>query len=315
MYRFLMADETFRALNIPISRETRKELDRKILKGEFTDPILSWNGYILTGYEKDDIALKYHRTVATREMFFPRKCDAVAWLCREQLKRTDLNWTAKAWLISRLYEALRDISRRKKAKDDFQYRQLSPSLQSTGYTQPQKESRATMKQLGEEFSYHRETIRRYIQFGRQLDKLEEMVPGTRIRILTGELSVMMVHMPMLIRMPTKQLEQLISNRHTRRLIPPAELPAESPKKRENRQKKEYTVQPAIKQMPAYDPDAELNGLRYTVETWRKAIARTAIRADLAHATEAGKEDLKQVLQKLIRETECLCSNLEGKQND
>ena len=101
----LISDPMFRALNIPLSPEDRKELDRKIRRGEPVDPVISWKGYILTGYEQDDIFLKYRKSSAavTKEMYFPRRSDAVAWLCHQQLKRTDLIWTAKAWLISKLY--------------------------------------------------------------------------------------------------------------------------------------------------------------------------------------------------------------------
>ena len=61
MFRFFMADDTFKSLNIPISPNSRREMERKIRKGEMVDPIISWKGYILTGYEQDDLYLKYHR--------------------------------------------------------------------------------------------------------------------------------------------------------------------------------------------------------------------------------------------------------------
>ena len=115
-----MADETFKSLNIPISPNSRREMERKIRKGEMVDPIISWKGYILTGYEQDDLYLKYHRNAHVKEMFFPRKSDAIVWLCQQQLKRTDLIWTAKAWLLSRLYEEMKDVANRQVAKEEFQ---------------------------------------------------------------------------------------------------------------------------------------------------------------------------------------------------
>ena len=318
MYSLLLiSDDTFRALNIPISQEARKEMDRKIKKGESVPPIISWKGRILTGYEQDEICLKYHRSFAvTKEMYFPRKSDAIAWLCHEQLKRDDLNWAAKAWLISRLYEALRDISRRQAAKDEFQYRQLSPSAQTASKLSGlSRENGSILKQLGTEFIYHKETIRRYVRFGRQLDKLEELVPGSRIKVLTGSQAIMMSHMPALLKMPVEQLERMINDKKTRRLLPSPEYYAPNQRIRKTRPKKDIKYEPGIKQMPKYDPDADLNGLRYTVGAWRKAITRTAVQADLSRATEAGKADLKQVLRKLIHEAQDLCKLLEEKQND
>lgn len=315
MFRFLMTDETFKALNIPISPTARREMERKIRKGETVDPIVFWKGYILTGYEQDDLYLKYHRSANIKEMSFPRKSDAIAWLCQQQLKRADLIWAARAWLLSRLYEALRDVANRQMAKEEFQYRQLSPSPHASEVFGPAKENPVILRQLGAQFDYHKETIRRYVRFGRQLDKLEEMVPGIRIRILTGDVGVMIKHMPALIKMPVEQIKKMTEDRNCKALLPPSELLEKNERKKEVRQKTSIHVETGIKQMPEYDPDAELNGLRYTIPAWRKAILRTAIRTDFSRTTDNGKEGLKQALRDLVMEAECLSKMLEVKQND
>ena len=319
MFRLLLSDTTFQSLNIPISPEARKELERKIQKNEPTDPIISWKGFILTGYEQDDLCLKHHRSPAIKEMDFPRRTDAIAWLCRQQLKRADLHWAGKAWLISQLYEALREIARRQKAKDEFRYRQFSPSLQTEKILKPPQESVSILKQLGTEYHLHKETIRRYVQFGRKLDKLEEKVHGTRVRILTGDLSVMMTHMSALLKMPTEQLEKIANDRHIHQLIPTPEYYTPVPQHRKSSRKDSIHVETAIKKMPEYDPDADVNGLRYTVSAWRSSIARTVLHADMSHTTTAGRNSLKQELRKLIFDTDNLCRILdipqEGRPND
>ena len=315
MFRFLLADETFRALNIPISPTSRREMERKIRKGETVDPIISWKGFILTGYEQDDLYLKYHRSAHTKEMYFPRKSDAIAWLCQQQLKRDDLIWTARAWLLSRLYEALRDVANRQVAKEEFQYRQLSPSPRTSEVFGPAKENPVILRHLGSEYDYHKETIRRYVRFGRQLDELEEMVPGIRIRILTGDLGVMIRHMPALVRMPEERIKEMVEDKNCKMLLPPSEFIEKSEDKKEVRQKNNIHVETGIKQMPEYDPDAELNGLRYTIPAWRKAILRTAVRTDFSRITDSGKEGLKQALRELVMEAECLGKMLEAKKND
>ena len=315
MFRFLLADETFRTLNIPISPASRKEMERKIRKGESVEPIISWKGYIVTGYEQDDLCLKYHRSVYTKEMHFHRKSDAVAWLCQQQLKRTDLIWAAKAWLISRLYEALREVANRQVAREEFQYRQLSPSSHTNEYFGQPKENSVILKQLGTDYNYHKETIRRYVRFGRQLDELDVMVPGVRIRVLTGELEVLIRYMPALLKMPVEDLKEMVDNKNCKTLLPPSEYFVKTETKKNDHPKTSIHVEPGIKQMPEYDPDAELNGLRYTIPAWKKAILRTAIRTDFSQTTDFGKESLKQVLCELIAEAQCLGRMLEGKQND
>lgn len=311
MYRFLLTDDTFKALNIPIPPDALKELDRKIRKGERIDPIIAWKGFILTGYEQDHLGLKYHKTIPVDEANFLRKHDAVNWLCRQQLDRPDLCWNAKAWLISRLYEALRESAQIQKAKENFQYRQFSPTPRASDYQAPPRESGIIMKQIGSEYNFHKETVKRYIDFGRNLDKLEEIIPGIRLRILTGKLSVKMTHMPALLKMPAEKLTEIISNCHDKKLIPPPEYDTETPKRKRGRRKKESIhVEAGIKQMPEYDPDAALNGLVFTVGAWKKAISHTSEQTDFSRATETGKENLQQALNKLIQEAEHLCRMLE-----
>lgn len=179
---------------------------------------------------------------------------------------------------------------------------------------PPRERTAILKIIGEEYNCHMETVRRYISFGRQLDRLEEKMSGIRVRILTGDLIVQMGDMPALVRIPADRLEILALDRHNQRLTPPPEFLPRDPGK-SPRTRNEFKVEPGIKQMPKYDPDADLNGLRYTVGAWRKAISLTTEKADFAHATKAGKEDLRQTLEKLIREACGLCMMLEDKQDD
>ena len=311
MYKFLLTDDTFKALNIPLPPEEYKGLDRKIRKGEHVDPILTWKGFILSGYEQDHLGLKYHKSIPVNEVYFPRKNDAIIWLCRHQLDRADLCWNAKAWLISRLYEALRESDQVQKAKETFQYRKFSPATCATSYQAPPRESGIIMKQIGSEYNFHKETVKRYIDFGRNLDRLEENNPGIRNRILTGEFTVKMSHMSALINMPTEKLAELIRKSDDKRLIPPPEYDTEAPKRKRGRKKKDHIrIETGIKQMPEYDPDAALNGLVFTIGAWKKAISRTAEQTDLSRTTEAGKENLQQALNKLIQEAEHLCRMLE-----
>ena len=314
MINFLLSDVTFRELNIPISPVLRKEMDIKIKKGEPVPPIITWKGFILMGYEQDDICLKYHKSIIKEEMYFPRRHDAIAWLCRQQLKRNDLVNAARAWLISRLYEALREISKRQDAKEDFQYRQLSPSPFTSPYNKQPAESVAILKQIGEDYHYHKETIRRYVQYGRQIDKLEALVPGTRTCILTGKLTVLMSHIPSILKMPVYEIRKMTDDRNCKQLIPPPEYYKKSPPGKK-RTRTNYHLDTAIKQMPKYDPDADLNGLTYTIGAWKKAIARTAEKADLFKTTEAGRESLKYALYDLISEARHLGRMLEEPNHD
>ena len=180
-----------------------------------------------------------------------------------------------------------------------------------------------LNRLGANFHCHRETIRRYVYFGRNLDHLEERFPGTRPRILSGSLEVTMAGMFPLLKMPVDELKKILEDKHCTRLVPklPASVPpsekreAESESEKEAQPKVEFRLETGIKQMPEYDPDAELNGLSYTIRSWVKAILRTAIRVDMNQASSEGKQRLLKELQELAARVQYLSRKLEGNEND
>ena len=59
----------------------------------------------------------------------------------------------------------------------------------------------------------------------------------------------------------------------------------------------------IKEMPAFDPDMELNGLGYTIPTWINRIARAENNTDMLQATETAKGQLADMLKRLKEQIE------------
>ena len=72
---------------------------------------------------------------------------------------------------------------------------------------------------------------------------------------------------------------------------------------------------AIKETPAYDPDAEVNGLNYTIMAWGKALNRTRESTDFHNATKKGREDLYRSLKALAIDVGCLVDKLEDAEHE
>lgn len=67
----------------------------------------------------------------------------------------------------------------------------------------------------------------------------------------------------------------------------------------------------IKQMPAYDPDAELNGLTFTVGAWERTVSRPRKLGNFQAATRGGKDRLLRALAALTAEIRELNHELES----
>ena len=311
MHRYLIFDQDFRDLDIPLQPSQYRDLVKKVEKSIPIEPLPVWHGLLLKGHDAYLQLLKFHRHFTCKEMHFSRKSEAIAWICRQQLKRKDLVRPAVCWLLYRLYEALLDAENRKIAKERFQYKQLSPSNRCTQEKETPKENTAVLQLVGEEFHYDKQTIRRYVQFGRHLEHLNDMFPGIRIRVLKGEVEVAIMYMDALMEMPQEELKKMITDPQCRKLRPPEKTIKEIRLLRDSKRRRRSHVHTAIKETPAYDPDAELNGMTYTVGAWIKAITRTGKTADLIHATAGGKERLQQALNELSTEANNLYRILEG----
>ena len=70
-----------------------------------------------------------------------------------------------------------------------------------------------------------------------------------------------------------------------------------------------------KQMPAFDPDAELKGLTFTVSAWKNAVSRAKEKTDFNKATVVGRYRLKHALDDLLTEINELNRMLEVYFND
>lgn len=155
-----------------------------------------------------------------------------------------------------------------------------------------KKNRKVLERISSEYKLSSATLRRYAVFGRGLDQLEKRYPGTRNRILTGKLEVARVHMTDLLSMPQSELREMIDNPKCRRLVPPKQEKAENRIANGNTRTKVIRLNTGIKQMPAFDPDAELKGLTFTVSAWKNAVSRAKEKTDFNKATVVGRYRLK-----------------------
>ena len=56
--------------------------------------------------------------------------------------------------------------------------------------------------------------------------------------------------------------------------------------------------PSVKDMPAFDPDAEITGLTLTIPSWASSIDRTRSKADLSIVSDKARDRLAEALTEL-----------------
>ena len=92
------------------------------------------------------------------------------------------------------------------------------------------------------------------------------------------------------------------------------IPTFLPSSAQRRQSSRGTAaaeQPAIKTMPAYDPDAEVAGLTLTIPSWMSSIDRTKSMAHLEAISPVARQNLLAALTELEGKIQEMLSAIEG----
>ncbi len=309
MYKILKKDKEYRELELPFSDTEEEKLIKEMRSGRQSRQIILWKGVIVEGYDYYDLCEKYHFSPKIEEYYFSHRDNVISWKCKKQLKRDDLHPNAFAWYLFRLYGAERVKEARQRKKEDFQLKQFSPNT-PTPIPLRGPDSERVMKKICEEYKICRGTLSRYIAFGRRLDKLEDMFPGVRERILLGQLCVVRSQMEDLLNTPRRELLKMIEDPECKKLLPKHREIKETRKK--EKKNVGVKVETGIKNMPAYDPDAEINSLTYTIGAWTSQVTKVKERTNFQVVTNDGRERLMSAISNLVSEMVRLSRMLEVK---
>ena len=275
-------------------KETGKMTDRLII-----DPLLRiinvWNGFHLNDYGKYQICLTHNLPCEIKELPFPDENSAASYICSVQLERHDLTEEYRKYLIGKkLSYDLSQVSDPNSEKANAKYR--------------------VAYRIGESVHLVSGTVLKYNVYSSSLDTLFDISPELAENILMGKIKVSHENVIELMRLSPKDIQKLshaaltegtfhltyhdirhgITSGFIQPRIPPAKRERADIKDRE----------PAgIRQMPAYDPDSEVNSLCMTITSWVSSVERVNRSVNYAAVTGRAKLELMKhltILEHTIR---------------
>jgi len=177
----LKIDPEFESKIPPLTDDEYQLLEENIIAdGVILNPLIIWNGVIVDGHNRFHIAKKYpHIRYTTHEKEFTDRHAAIAWICRNQLGRRNLTSEQKKYLIGKQYEAEKLCQ-----GTNNQYIQAKSESSQNGNFQ---KSEKTCERIAKENGVSKNTVLRAEDFSKAVDIVDEVVPGTRKEILSGEL--------------------------------------------------------------------------------------------------------------------------------
>lgn len=281
----LRVDPEFQTLISPLSQEEYELLEQNIIRDGCREPISIWNNVILDGHNRYKICLQHSIPFSVMHISITNRQDAIVWICANQLGRRNISIETRKYLIGKRYVAEKMISA------EHLYRGRNPPSTIMWYTEkpPKGMSRTAMK-LGKEYAVSPTTVQKYGQYAKAIDKLAGSNQSIVPRILSGKMKVSHDKVLAIARLPENAIHNICKQfdvthadslpySQTRRII-------DTPM---------HEKQKTIKDMPDYDPDAEVSILTLTIPSWQGVICRVVDALSVHPVSGKAKLKLKSEL--------------------
>lgn len=285
-----------------ISPYTKKEylaLEEKLLAEGCTEPIITWNGYIIDGMTRYEICLRHDIPYNVKEMRFSCKEAAYAFVCKKQLLRRDLTFETRKFLIGMQYEAEKYLhSTHPRGYSSWHSRADNLSLDGVEYREsPTRHT--TAQRIADENQVTHATVQKYAIYTKALLTIGSKYPEILPKILAGRLKLSHQRVVELSKLSPTDLRRAdfgaeqkpyhIQMNQAHRGRPPKNSSAAPP----------IPARPSVKDMPAFDPDAPAVELSLTVPSWTSSIKRAQKNINAEVVSDRAKEKLREVLGELI----------------
>lgn len=200
----LKIDPEFQGKIPPLTFEELEQLEKNIVNdGKVINPIIVWNGLIVDGHNRYTI-LKKHPDIpyTVHEKEFADRYEAIIWICKNQLGRRNLTPEQKKYLVGKQYEAEKALIPNEKGANQY------TSLVG-GQNDHQPKNEKTRARIARETNTTDSFVRRAEVFAKGVDAAEEAVPGTRQKVLSGEVKPTAAEIASVARAPPEERPALV----------------------------------------------------------------------------------------------------------
>ena len=131
----IQIDQEFKDLIPALTEEEYKQLEANILSEGVRDSLLVWNGILIDGHNRYEIATKYGLSYDVQEMEFADRAEAERWIILNQFGRRNLSKYDRSELALKLKPIItaKAIEKERERKTTFQKSEKSslPKINTT----------------------------------------------------------------------------------------------------------------------------------------------------------------------------------------
>ncbi len=286
----LKINPRLRLLVLPLTAAEYAALEQELLTVGSQKPVQCWYSYIISEFERVEICKKHNIPFQVVQINFRSEVEIVAQICERELQGRILPSDMRRYLIGKLYNAEKIIAAHRAAGTD-RYKEKHHRKSSRVKDKTDVRLSHIRERLGSQYHLNPATITRYAAYADGIDNIFRDDPQMVMQILNG----------------TKKMPVDIVRSHAASYGTIACSAKDSQHSQES-----FPVGPSVKDMPEFDPDAEINSLALTIPSWVQSLKRTRSTAKFSLITDNGRYRLQDELHQLISTADKLRSALEVK---
>ncbi|MCM1044345.1 MAG: hypothetical protein NC417_02435 [Candidatus Gastranaerophilales bacterium] len=293
----LKIDPEFRRLVFPYSQEECEVLEQQILQSGCCQPIVVWYGYIIQGFEQYNICMAHGIGFKMKNISFRVREEVISLVCQNELSVRYLPENQRRYLIGKRYNADIIVGAHNAAGTD-RFKERARRDLPKGRKFYESSAAQTKERIAEEYHLNQYSVTRYSIYAQAIDYIAYIQPETVNQILAGKVKISMEDVMVCYGKTEGEVTKLLSASRKSVNV-----------KRTVDATKETVGAISIKDMPAFDPDAEINSLALTIPSWVSFIDRTRVAAKFALLTSKGRKQLEQELYRLEKAIQTMFSAL------
>lgn len=294
----------FKRLIRPISRKEYHQLEESLVESGCVNPIFIWNNIIVDGHNRYEICNRLGIKYQTKELSFDCREAVISWICSNQLRRPNIPEETRKFLIGMQYESEKVVGSKRSLRGINQYNKNDMPVDGSPHIPGNYDadfSHKTAKHIADENHISIATVQKYAIFTRSLEEIGKKEPALVPKILSGQYKISHRNVLDLAKMPVEDVKKFnrkierdptpfIQYKKTRNAVQTGryECIPESPE----------LQGPSVKDMPEYDPDAEISSLALTIPSWKSSIERAKAHTNLSAITSEGRKRTLEALFKL-----------------
>lgn len=280
----LEIDETFKKLIPPLSSNEQKQLEENIIKDGCREPLCVWGNTLVDGHNRYEICTRLKIPFHIQQIDFNSRDEVIVWICANQLGRRNISEETRKYLIGKRYKTEKRLGTRNPLGKNQHSDKFGNETKIEDYR------RLTAEEIGKEYQISERTVRKYADYTQLIDSLSKKDSELITEILAGKLKISENSLSELIKQPPN-----VINSVKNKLNHNNKSASYSDSRRVILKKGDKVT---VKDMPIYDPDAEISSLSLTIPSWIKSIERTLSLADFRKTTYDARVRLKNELKNL-----------------